>query len=326
MVDKIVCFMVFDEVDLDCLLFILDGVVLVCDLINILVNDFGLEEFSVVVRDLFVVYGGVGFVIFGVDFLIEGYLMVYVVGWVSICLFCLVDFLWGDLVYLKVIFVGKGVVFDIGGLNLKLGGFMVFMKKDMGGVVNVFGFVVMIMVVELLVWLCVFVFCVENVVFGDVFWFGDVLLSCKGLIVEIGNIDVEGCLVFVDVLVLVDEENLDFLIDMVILIGVVWVVFGLDFLFFFIDDDELVEDIVVMVEVVVDFLWCLFFWKFYMKYFDSKVVDINYINISGIGFVGLIIVVLFLLWFVENVISWVYFDIYGWNLGDKFGKLVGGEV
>lgn len=57
------------------------------------------------------------------------------------------------------------------------------------------------MVVNLLICLCVLVFVVENVVFRNVFRLGDVIKICKGIIVEIDNIDVEGCLVLCDVFV-----------------------------------------------------------------------------------------------------------------------------
>lgn len=134
--------------------------------------------------------------------------MIYVVGWVLLCVFWLIDMCWGS-VGLILILVGKGVCFDMGGLNLKSGVFMGLMKKDMGGVVIVLGLVYMIMVLNLFLWLCVLILVVENFVSGDVFWSGDILNLCKGLMVEINNIDVEGCLVFVDVLVLVFEENFD---------------------------------------------------------------------------------------------------------------------
>lgn len=58
---------------------------------------------------------------------------------------CLIDLCFvGD--GLKLMLVGKGVCFDIGGLDIKLFVLMGLMKKDMGGVVNVLG------LVDMLVW------------------------------------------------------------------------------------------------------------------------------------------------------------------------------
>lgn len=55
---------------------------------------------------------------------------------------------------------------------------------------------------------------------------------------EIGNMDVEGWFILVDVLFYVSEGEFEILIDMVMFIGVVWVVFGFDFFLFYLDDDE----------------------------------------------------------------------------------------
>lgn len=101
----------------------------------------------------------------------------------------------------------------------------------------VLGLLWMIMVLGMDIQFCVLIFVVENLVLGNVFRLQDILISCKGLIVEINNIDVEGCLVLVDVLIYVCEEEIDFVILMVILIGVVWVVVGGDFVLFFCDLD-----------------------------------------------------------------------------------------
>lgn len=324
--DKIVRLVVPEEVDLDRLSLILDGVALTRDLINTPANDLGPEELSNAVKDLFLAHGGVGSVISGGDLLTEGFPMVHTVGRASARPPCLADYSWGDPTHPKVTLVGKGVVFDTGGLNLKPGGSMALMKKDMGGAANVLGLASMIMAAKLPVRLRVLVPCVENAVSGDAFRPGDVLQSRKGLTVEIGNTDAEGRLVLADALALADEESPDLLIDMATLTGAARVALGPDLPPFFTDDDELAEDIEVMAEAAADPLWRLPLWKPYMKYLDSKVADINHINTSGTGFAGSITAALFLSRFVENATSWVHFDIYGWNPGDKPGKPSGGEA
>ncbi|RZJ32883.1 MAG: leucyl aminopeptidase family protein, partial [Brevundimonas sp.] len=96
--------------------------------------------------------------------------------------------------------VGKGVVFDTGGLDLKPAAGMRNMKKDMGGSAHVLGLGRLVMQAGLPVRLVVLVAAVENAVSGDAFRPGDVLQTRKGLTVEVGNTDAEGRLVLADVL------------------------------------------------------------------------------------------------------------------------------
>lgn len=101
--------------------------------------------------------------------------------------------------------VGKGIIFDLGGYSLKFFNMMLVMKVDMGGlgmIIGVFGLVIMCGFNKCVKFiLC----CVENMVFGCVLKFGDIIIYKNGKIVEIMNIDVEGCLVLVDGFIYVSE-------------------------------------------------------------------------------------------------------------------------
>lgn len=154
-----------------------------CDFINILMNDMGLNVLEKVFCDLVEYYEVKVLVIFGDDLLKKNFLLIYVVGCVVVEVLCLFEMCWGEKGVLKVMLVGKGVIFDIGGFDIKLLLLMFLMKKDMGGVVNVLGLVLMIMDVYFKVDLCVFVLVVENFIFGNVFCFGDIYCSCKGFMV-----------------------------------------------------------------------------------------------------------------------------------------------
>jgi leucyl aminopeptidase len=57
----------------------------------------------------------------------------------------LIDAVWGAEDAPKVTLVGKGVIFDTGGLDIKPASAMALMKKDMGGAANVLGLASMIM-------------------------------------------------------------------------------------------------------------------------------------------------------------------------------------
>lgn len=324
--DKTVRLAVSDDVNLERIGTLLDGVQLARDLINTPANDLGPEELAQSVKSLFTENGGSGRIIMGEDLLTENFPMVHAVGRASSRAPQLADYVWGKDTDPKVTLVGKGVIFDTGGLNLKPGGSMALMKKDMGGAANVLGLASMIMAAQLPVRLRVIVPCVENAVAGDAFRPGDILPSRKGLTVEIGNTDAEGRLVLADALALADEENPDLLIDMATLTGAARVALGPDLPPFYTDDETLAEDISVMAEATADPLWRLPLWQPYMKYLDSKVADINHINTSGTGFAGSITAALFLSRFVENAQSWAHFDIYGWTPSEKPGKPAGGEA
>lgn len=314
------------DVDLDRIGIILDGVQLARDLINTPANDLGPEELAAAVQNLFQAHGGSGRVVVGEDLLKEDFPMVHAVGRASSRAPRLADFTWGRDTDPKVTLVGKGVIFDTGGLNLKPGNSMTLMKKDMGGAANVLGLASMIMAAGLPVRLRVIVPCVENAVAGDAFRPGDVLASRKGLSVEIGNTDAEGRLILGDALALADEETPDLMIDMATLTGAARVALGPDLPPFYTHDEGLADDIGVVAEASADPVWRLPLWQPYMKYLDSKVADINHINTSGTGFAGSITAALFLSRFVENTESWVHFDIYGWAPADKPGKTAGGEA
>ena len=314
------------DVDLDRIGTVLDGVQLARDLINTPANDMGPDDLASAIEDLFRANGGSGRIIVGDDLLHENFPMVHAVGRASTRAPRLADFTWGAEDAPKVTLVGKGVIFDTGGLNLKPGSSMSLMKKDMGGAANVLGLASMIMSAKLPVRLRVIVPCVENAVSGSAFRPGDILQSRKGLSVEIGNTDAEGRLVLGDALALADEESPELLIDMATLTGAARVALGPDLPPFYTKDEELAEDIAVMAEASTDPLWRLPLWQPYMKYLDSKVADINHINTTGAGFAGSITAALFLSRFVESTESWVHFDIYGWTPAEKPGKPSGGEA
>jgi leucyl aminopeptidase len=315
-----------DSVDLEKLYAILDGVNIARDLINTPANDLGPEELAAAIKRLFDDNGGEGKILVGGDLLEEGFPMVHAVGRASSREPRLADFSWGDESAPKVTLVGKGVIFDTGGLDIKPASAMTLMKKDMGGAANVLGLASMIMAAKLPVRLRVIVPCVENAISGSAFRPGDILPSRKGLTVEIGNTDAEGRLVLADALALADEEAPDLLIDMATLTGAARVALGPDLPPFYTDDEELAEEIALVSEASADPLWRLPLWQPYMKYLDSKVADINHINTSGAGFAGSITAALFLSRFVEKAGAWVHFDIYGWTPMDRPGKPVGGEA
>lgn len=132
----------------------------------------------------------------------------------------LVDFTWGDENAPKVTLVGKGVVYDTGGLDKKPGGKMNSMRGDMGGAANVLGLARMIMQAELPVRLRVMIPIAENAISENAMRPHDIVPSkrLKGNI-RIGHTDAEGRLVLAEPLAAAASEKPELLIDMATLTG-----------------------------------------------------------------------------------------------------------
>ena len=318
--------MVGEGVDLERVGLILDGMTLARDLVNTPASDLGPAELCEAALRLFDDRGGRVRVVEGEALLSEGFPMVHAVGRASSRAPRLLDATWGEEGHPRVTLVGKGVVFDTGGLDIKPSSAMALMKKDMGGAAAVLALASMIMAAGLPVRLRVIVPAVENAISGASFRPGDVLPSRKGLTVEIGNTDAEGRLILADALALADEEEPEILIDMATLTGAARVALGPDLPPFYTDDEAFAAELAEHATAVRDPLWRLPLWRPYESYLESRIADINHINTSGAGFAGSITAALFLSRFVEKARVWAHFDIYGWNPTDRPGRPLGGEA
>jgi len=206
--------------------------------------------------------------------------------------------------------VGKGVVFDSGGLDLKSASNMLTMKKDMGGAAVVLAIARMIMGAKLNLRLRVLIPAVENSVSGSAYRPGDVLTSRKGLTIEIGNTDAEGRLVLADALTEADSEAPELLIDVATLTGAARAATGMELPPFFTDDETLASDLMRHAAEVHDPLWRLPLWRGYEPTIASPIADLN--NAPEYALAGATTAALFLNRFVSRAKSWVHFDIPAW--------------
>ncbi|EFL89839.1 M17 family metallopeptidase [Ahrensia sp. R2A130] len=301
-----------------------EGVYLARDLINTPANDMGPEALEAAFRKLGETHGAAVSVITGDDLLTENFPMVHAVGRASAQAPRVLDMVWGKADDPLITLVGKGVTFDTGGLNIKPGGSMALMKKDMGGAANVMGLAHMIMDAKLPVRLRLIVGAVENAIAGNAFRPGDVLQTRKGITVEIGNTDAEGRLVLGDCLTLGDEDAPQLMIDMATLTGAARVALGPDLPPFYTHDDAFAADLEAQGQACFDPVWRMPLWQPYQAMLSSNVADVNHIT-SG-GFAGSITAALFLERFVEKAATWAHFDIFGWCPADKPWALKGGEA
>ncbi|CAA2107779.1 putative cytosol aminopeptidase [Methylobacterium bullatum] len=300
-----------------------EAVALGRDLVNTPSNDLGPDEIEAVARALAESHGAAISVTEGSE-LARDFPLVHAVGAASPRAPRLIDMIWGDADAPKVTLVGKGVVFDTGGLDIKPSSGMLLMKKDMGGSAAALAAAAMIMGAGLNLRLRVLIPTVENAIAGNAFRPSDVFRSRAGLTVEIGNTDAEGRLILADALALADEEKPDLLIDFATLTGAARVALGPDLPAFFTEDDALASAVYDAGQVTADPVWRLPLHKPYASLLDSKVADLN--NVSGGPFAGAITAALFLRQFAPGTRAHVHFDLYGWNPSTKPGRPEGGEV
>jgi leucyl aminopeptidase len=303
---------------------IAESVFLARDLVNTPSNDMGPEELAAAARALARDYGAKFSQIVGDELLTKKYPLIHTVGRASVRPPRLIDFSWGDAKAPKVTLVGKGVVFDSGGLDLKPSSAMLTMKKDMGGAAVVLAIARMTMDAKLKLRLRVLIPAVENSVSGSAYRPGDVLMSRKGLSIEIGNTDAEGRLVLADALTEADSEAPELLIDVATLTGAARAATGMELPPFFTDDEQLAADLMRCAGEVHDHLWRLPLWRGYEPTITSPIADLN--NSPDYNLAGATTAALFLNRFVSRAQSWVHFDIPAWIDRPKPGRRKGAEA
>ncbi|MDB9852241.1 leucyl aminopeptidase family protein [Amylibacter sp.] len=292
------------------------------DLVNTPTNDMGPDALEKAFCNLALKHNAYTQVIKGDDLLKQNFPMIHAVGRASDQEPRLLDMKWGDKNNPKVTLVGKGVCFDTGGLNIKPTSSMGLMKKDMGGAATVLGLAHMIMSLNLNVNLRVIIPAVENSISSNSFRPQDILISRKGMSVEINHTDAEGRLVLADALCLADEDYPDLLICNATLTGAARVALGPDMPPFFTDDEELAIQIQKASLENNDPLWRLPFWNPYEDLIEPDVADLD--NAPKGGFAGAITAALFLRRFVDKSKYFVHFDLFAWSQISKPSQSKGG--
>ena len=236
----------------------------------------------------------------------------------------LVDLRWGREDAPKVTLVGKGVVFDTGGLDIKPSSGMLLMKKDMGGAAAALALARLVMETQLDVRLRLLVPIVENAISAAAMRPGDVVRSRKGLTVEIGNTDAEGRLILADALAYADDEAPELMFDFATLTGAARVALGPDLPPYYTDDEGLAAEIAAAAAGVADPLWRMPLWRPYETMLESPIADLD--NAGSGGFAGSVAAALFLARFVAAAKAWAHFDIYAWNPKTRAHAPQGGDV
>jgi leucyl aminopeptidase len=203
--------------------------------------------------------------------------------------------------------VGKGVVFDSGGLSLKTGAGMETMKCDMSGAAAVIGAMSALQELGVKTPVTGYVPLVENMPSGTAMRPGDVLRIRNGKTVEVLNTDAEGRLILADALSLASEDKPAAVIDLATLTGACVVALGEKIAGLMGNDDNWSSQVQEAADRVGERVWPLPLPTDYRRGIDSSVADIKNV---GPREGGALTAGLFLQEFVDGV-PWVHLDIAG---------------
>ncbi|MFW8592798.1 leucyl aminopeptidase [Cribrihabitans neustonicus] len=205
--------------------------------------------------------------------------------------------------------VGKGVVFDTGGISLKPAAGMEDMTMDMGGAGVVAGTMKALALRKAKANVVGLVGLVENMPSGNAIRPGDVVKSMKGDTVEIINTDAEGRLVLCDVLWYAQERfNPAGVIDLATLTGAIIIGLGHENAGVFSNDDTLCSAFLKAAAAEDEGAWRMPLGKAYDEQLKSRVADMK--NVGGRP-AGSITAAQFLQRFIKDGTPWIHLDIAG---------------
>jgi leucyl aminopeptidase len=207
-----------------------------------------------------------------------------------------------------VILVGKGVMYDSGGISLKPSDpSHAVMKMDMSGAAAVLATMSTLSSLNCKTQVTAYLMCTDNMPSGSALKLGDVLTMRNGKTVEIHNTDAEGRLILADGLSLAAEDKPSAIINIATLTGACMVALGEKVAGVLGNNDALVSQLQNASKRVDEPIWQLPLVKEYRNLLDSTVADMR--NIGG-PYGGTITAGLFLSEFVGNV-PWAHLDIAG---------------
>jgi leucyl aminopeptidase len=217
------------------------------------------------------------------------------------------------------VFAGKGITFDSGGLSLKPSKAMETMKSDMGGAAAVLGAMQAIAAFDLPVKVIGYMALAENMPGGTAQRPSDVLTIYGGTTVEVTNTDAEGRLVLADALARSEADSPDVLIDVATLTGAQVTALGSLVAGVMSNDDALRDSVVSAAGRAGEAMWPMPLPEELRKGLDSAVADLANLPAERDG--GMLVAGLFLREFVPDGVRWAHLDIAGpaFNTGEAHG-------
>lgn len=204
--------------------------------------------------------------------------------------------------------VGKGIMYDSGGISLKPSNAMhATMKLDMSGAAAVFSAMTSLAELEADTQVTGWLMCTDNMPSGSATKLGDVLTIRGGKTVEVKNTDAEGRLVLADGLVLATEEEHtpDAIVDIATLTGAALMALGTRSAALIANNDALAKQLEQAAHTTDETVWRLPLDHRYRDQLKSDIADLS--NIGG-QYAGSILAALFLNEFVADI-AWGHLDI-----------------
>jgi leucyl aminopeptidase len=215
--------------------------------------------------------------------------------------------------------IGKGVVFDTGGISIKPAAGMEEMTMDMGGAGVVAGVMRTLALRKARANVVGLVGLVENMPDGRAQRPGDVVKSMKGTTIEVINTDAEGRLVLADVLWYAQERfQPTGMINLATLTGAIVVALGNENAGVFSNNDDLCNAFLAAAKAEGEGAWRMPMGEAYDKKLKSRIADM--MNVGGREG-GAITAAQFLARFVKPEVPWCHLDIAGVTLAKGDGPL-----
>ena len=207
----------------------------------------------------------------------------------------------------QIALIGKGVLFDSGGLSLKSPSGMETMKTDMAGAATAWAVIKLVASLGLDIGLKVYTPLVENMPSSTAIRPGDVLKMRNGKTVEVLNTDAEGRLIMADALAFAAEKKPDLICDVATLTGASYVALGVDIGAVISNSEKFAAEFIKSNRNQVESYHELPLFQGYKSLIKSNIADMK--NTGG-RFGGAITAALILEEFVDEI-PWVHLDIAG---------------
>ena len=216
-----------------------------------------------------------------------------------------------------IVFVGKGLTFDCGGISIKPSAAMEEMKYDMCGGANVIGTMLAIAKLKLKMNVVGLVPATENLVNGSATKPGDVHTARNGKTFEVNNTDAEGRLILADALSYATELEPKAIIDAATLTGAMVMALGNIHTGYFTRSQDLVKKVNAAAQTSGELTWQMPLTDYHVSDMKGTFADLSNIS-SGKG-AGSATAAAFLEQFVGEGIPWAHFDIAGtgWAVGNR---------
>ncbi|PIT91393.1 leucyl aminopeptidase [Candidatus Kaiserbacteria bacterium CG10_big_fil_rev_8_21_14_0_10_49_17] len=208
-----------------------------------------------------------------------------------------------------IVFIGKGVTFDTGGINIKTGDSSLGMHLDMSGGAAVIAAIALIARLEVKRNVVALIPAVENMTAGESYRPGDILRSLSGKTIEVINTDAEGRVILADALTYAERYKPQLVVDVATLTGGSLAALGQQANAFFATDDELRQKIWELSEESGDYAWPLPLWSEYEALIKSSRADLANLATKGNTRYGDVTNAAAFLWQFAKKYPWVHIDI-----------------